>query len=412
MIVWLKASASRALFQIERFRFMFSQSTDRKFILIGEKEGWQARDNAYHLFRYLHDSGRRDVFFVTRKRNEDLGSLVRFGDSLVTYNSRRHYYMLLRSKLLILNDGYSDACPRLPGILNTTHEPFYYLRHGILRYKKIYFSSGHYNGRIVRFGASTRTEVEIVRNRMMPRSVERELTTIQAYLYLMGSDLDPFDLRNFPKIDAMLRAHAGNPAAPRKAVAWIQTNIDRLAKLGDQIGFPSARLAPHGLPRHDSLLAKMDAGAGVRNMIVVFLTWRDYWLQRGSDDQLRAQPLYLVVREIVDNPLMTEFLEAHDLTIGIYIHQKMSAYRSVLSEGLHPRVRVIDDTMDLQEMIVRSAALVTDYSSVSLDFCLVGRPVFFYQFDQDRYNEGRGDYTDADNEWVGRVVTDLASLIN
>ena len=119
MTVRLKVTASRALFQIERFRFLFSQSTDRQFILIGEKEGWQARDNAYHLFRYLHDSGRRDVFFVTRKGNEDFGSLVRFGNSLVTYNSRRHYYMLFRSKLLILNDGYSD--PSAPASRDPEH---------------------------------------------------------------------------------------------------------------------------------------------------------------------------------------------------------------------------------------------------------------------------------------------------
>ena len=45
---------------------------------------------------------------------------------------------------------------------------------------------------------------------------------------------------------------------------------------------------------------------------------------------------------------MTEFLEARDLTIGIYIHQKMSAYPSVLSEGLHPRVCIIDDTIDFR----------------------------------------------------------------
>ena len=89
----------------------------------------------------------------------------------------------------------------------------------------------------------------------------------------------------------------------------------------------------------------------------------------------------------------------------------MSAYKSALSDGLAPRVRIIDDDIDFQDMILNSAALITDYSSVSLDFCLACKPVLFYRFDHDSYSRGRGDYTDEQNHWVGEISTDLDSLV-
>ena len=408
---WLKLAAARVVFRITRLHFMVSESKDKKFVLIGEKGGWQARDNAFRLFEYLQSSGRPDVFFVARKTNEDISTLRKFGSNVVEYNSIRHYYILLRSKVLVLNDGYSDVCPRLPRILEKMHEPFYYLRHGILRYKKGYFSSGHYYGRILRFGSCTRGETELVENRMMPKHVERQLEKIQAYLYLIGSDIDPFDLRNLQQVVDQFRAVARNPAAPQAVATLLNPCVKSLPRLGEQIGFPMARIAPFGFPRHDSLLAKASVATGRANMIVLFLTWREYWLQQGSDEQLRAQPLYRIVREIVDDPRIIEFVEAHDLTIGVYIHQKMSAYRTILAEDLHPRIQVINDRIDFREMIAGSVGLVTDYSSVSLDFCLVGRPVIFYQFDQESYDAERGDFTDSNNVWVGEVVTDLESVV-
>ena len=308
MRVWLKRAGARLLFLSARVHFLFSQSMDRQFILIGEKDGWQARDNAYHLFRYLYESGRRDVFFVARRRNADANALSEFGESVVAHNSFRHYYMLLRSRLMIMNDGYYDVYPHIPGILAATHEPFYYLQHGILRYKKVYFNSGHYYGRILRFEASTKAEADIVQHRMMPRQVEKELERIHAYLYLMGAKIDPFNLQNFSEIADKLKAAARAPSAPKAAAEWMTRSLDVLSQLRFQVGFPANRIAPFGLPRHDRLIARMGAGAGTGRMIVLFLTWRDYWRQRGSDEQLRSQPFFQIVREIVDDERVVDFL--------------------------------------------------------------------------------------------------------
>ena len=44
---------------------------------------------------------------------------------------------------------------------------------------------------------------------------------------------------------------------------------------------------------------------------------------------------------------------------------------------------------DIQELIIASDILITDYSSIMFDFVLTDKPVFLYTFDLDAYKEDR-----------------------
>lgn len=43
----------------------------------------------------------------------------------------------------------------------------------------------------------------------------------------------------------------------------------------------------------------------------------------------------------------------------------------------------------------------TDYSSVSWDVYYLGKPILFYQFDLDKYNETNGSYIDMEKDLFG-----------
>ena len=45
--------------------------------------------------------------------------------------------------------------------------------------------------------------------------------------------------------------------------------------------------------------------------------------------------------------------------------------------------------------------LITDYSSVSWDVYYLGKPILFYQFDLDKYNETNGSYIDMEKDLFG-----------
>ena len=54
--------------------------------------------------------------------------------------------------------------------------------------------------------------------------------------------------------------------------------------------------------------------------------------------------------------------------------------------------------------------LVTDYSSVCWDVYYQGKPVLFYQFDLEQYNETQGSYIDMETELFGDRATEPEQL--
>lgn len=65
---------------------------------------------------------------------------------------------------------------------------------------------------------------------------------------------------------------------------------------------------------------------------------------------------------------------------------------------------------DIQELIILSDILITDYSSVMFDFALTNKPVFLYTFDLDDYMEDRDFSLDFNSSPFSRANT-LEDLI-
>lgn len=67
-----------------------------------------------------------------------------------------------------------------------------------------------------------------------------------------------------------------------------------------------------------------------------------------------------------------------------------------------------DDPVDA--LLVAADVLVTDYSSVVFEYSLLERPVAFFAYDLDDYNDWRGFYYDYDEMTPGPVLRDTKSL--
>lgn len=86
--------------------------------------------------------------------------------------------------------------------------------------------------------------------------------------------------------------------------------------------------------------------------------------------------------------------------------------RSHLTADVAPRGFVIDvsDHPDLNELMLVSDVLVTDYSSAMYEFALTGRPIAFFAPDHAAYEAERGFYLDFATDLPGPVFTDSAAL--
>ena len=56
--------------------------------------------------------------------------------------------------------------------------------------------------------------------------------------------------------------------------------------------------------------------------------------------------------------------------------------------------------------------LITDYSSICMDFAIQNKPVYFYAFDLERYEKERAFYFDYESYVPGPVAKDFQTLLN
>ena len=63
------------------------------------------------------------------------------------------------------------------------------------------------------------------------------------------------------------------------------------------------------------------------------------------------------------------------------------------------------------QLIMECSMLITDYSSVCWDVLYMDKPVVFYQFDQERYENEVGSYIDLNKDLPGKVCFGEEELI-
>lgn len=110
---------------------------------------------------------------------------------------------------------------------------------------------------------------------------------------------------------------------------------------------------------------------------------------------------------------LTTFLSANGLVMGVREHMadKARQYSSQLKGDAY--ISIPETSYPMVEILMREAiALVTDYSSIFIDFLITGRPVISFAYDYERYvNEERGLFYDLDWCFPGTIAKNFASLM-
>ena len=164
-----------------------------------------------------------------------------------------------------------------------------------------------------------------------------------------------------------------------------------------EMEYPDEDVIITGLARWDVLEdAKLP-----QKRILVMPTWRN-WLEEVSDAAFQTSDYYRNYMALLNDERMGELLERYDLYLDFYIHPKFRDYISNFSIGNRERVRLIPFGAEpLNQLIMGCKLLITDYSSVCWDVYYQGKPVLFYQFDVEQYNESTGSYIDLETELFG-----------
>ena len=198
-------------------------------------------------------------------------------------------------------------------------------------------------------------------------------------------------------------ANYGYSAPGFTADVFVVSSEREREMIEEDFGWPARRVVVTGLSRHDRLFAPHGPP---QRRILVMPTWRD-WL-RNRDD-VRSSDFFARWDGLLHAPEFWAFLEANDLVADLYLHANMQPHAD-LFDLTHVTV-IRHGDIAIQDLLLRSMAVVTDYTSAAIDFSFLDRPVFYYQFDRTRFLGKRPSHFDLDDELPGEIVGTRTELM-
>lgn len=165
-----------------------------------------------------------------------------------------------------------------------------------------------------------------------------------------------------------------------------------------------------GFPRYDNLFNQ--ANDCKQNDILLMPTWRMIYTNY-SDDQFVQSDYYRAFQMLINDEEIDKFLETHGYRILFYPHIEMQRFLHLFGTDSKNILLLNADSADVQDLLIKSSLLITDYSSVYFDFAYLKKPILYYQFDSDKYDEIHGrakGWFDYERDGFGPVVGDLESL--
>ena len=177
----------------------------------------------------------------------------------------------------------------------------------------------------------------------------------------------------------------------------------------ENFGYKPEQISLAGFSRYDSL-----SNDNLKpKQVLIMPTWRN-WIAREVECEkyegtkvFEETEYFRYWNGFLNNKEFIEFLEKNDLTAIFYPHRNMQKYLGSFSSSSNRVTFANTAEYDVQTAINESACMITDYSSVLFDFAYLGKPVIFYQFDEQKYRSGQyaeGYFSYKDTvlgEWAG-----------
>lgn len=314
-----------------------------------------ANDNAEHLYRWVRDN-RPDInaWFVLREDSADWARLQADGFRLVAHGSWQWKLLMLHADHLA--SSHADAY---------VTQPLNQRRYGRSRFRYTFLQHG-----------------------------------------VIHNDLSRW--LSWKKIDVFVTT----TPAEHQAIAG-----------HGPYSFSSHEVALTGLPRHDALLRRRRAVRPAdRDLLLVMPTWRQNLLGErveGSNKRLPikdfgASEYARQYRALLGSRELQDLAAQHGKTLAFMPHPNMRVYLEEFDLPAH--VRILDFARDnVQDVLARTAAFVTDYSSLAFDAAYIDVPLVYFQFDRESFFDGthvgRQGYFDFTRNGFGPVERDGDAVV-
>lgn len=155
-----------------------------------------------------------------------------------------------------------------------------------------------------------------------------------------------------------------------------------------KFGYPEESVQYLGLARFDSL----HNFTTDKKQILVMPTWRN-WLGRetnmldGKKIDFTDTKYCKSWSSFFNNEKLVKYIENNDIKIYFYPHFNMQKYINKFTKNSKNIIFIDRNSYEIQKLLKESALLITDYSSVFMDFAYMKKPIIYYQFDKEEYRQ-------------------------
>lgn len=157
-------------------------------------------------------------------------------------------------------------------------------------------------------------------------------------------------------------------------------------------GYPENNLAYTGFSRFDGL---HDLKIKEKQLLIM-PTWRE-WIATPSRksktldnmEDFTTTEYFLRWSELLKDEEFIRMTKEAGVTVIFYPHRDMHPFLSYFSSSAEHIIIAAQKDYDVQALLKESAFLITDYSSISMDFGYMQKPMIYYQFDYEKFRRGQ-----------------------
>ncbi|MDN6836215.1 MAG: CDP-glycerol glycerophosphotransferase family protein, partial [Lactococcus lactis] len=174
-------------------------------------------------------------------------------------------------------------------------------------------------------------------------------------------------------------------------------------------GYDETEVVTTGLARWDGLIDKTDEIP--YRQIFLMPTWRT-WMDGMEKDKFKESEYFKSYNEFLSSKKLHALLDEYNVKVKFFLHPKFRDYID-LFDSSSPNIEKFGFLeAPIDEMIMKSSLMISDYSSVIWEMFYLQKPCVFFHFDKDKYLEYEGSYMDFDTDLFGDVAYGTSDLIN
>ncbi|RIL46705.1 CDP-glycerol--glycerophosphate glycerophosphotransferase [Mammaliicoccus fleurettii] len=182
-------------------------------------------------------------------------------------------------------------------------------------------------------------------------------------------------------------------------------SIYEKAIIKDTLGFKDEEILITGMARHDNLLIN----SRKTNQILFMPTWQR-GLQNLSEAQFIETEYFKKIHELVNNTEVHNYLLKNRLKMYVLMHPQFEKFAGHFVNN-NKLIKYVSTTeVEIPDLIANSLFLLTDFSSVAVDFLFQKKNVIFYQYN--KYASHHVPSKQIEYSDIGTIVVNLEEMLD